>query len=131
MKHTSPLLKLVVAFSLLATSTAFAAGGHGEDHKPKFGGIVSEGKTFDVELVAKPDLITVYLSDHGKSMSVNGANGKITLLSGTEKVEADLTPAGDTKMLAKGRFPVASGTRVVVVITPQGKSAGKLVFTIK
>lgn len=131
MKHKSPLITLVVAFSLVATSTAFAAGGHGEDHKPKFGGIVSEGKTFDVELVAKPDLITIYLSDHGKPMSVKGANGKITLLSGSEKVEADLTPAGDTQMSAKGKFPVASGTKVVVMITPQGKSASKLMFTLK
>jgi hypothetical protein len=133
LKQKSPLLALAgtLVLGLVATSTAFAAGGHGDDHKPKFGGIVSEGKAFDAELVAKPDLVTVYLSDHGKPMSAKGAKGKITLLSGTDKVEADLAPADDTKLEAKGKFNVASGTKAVVVITPEGKTASTLRFTIK
>jgi hypothetical protein len=133
MKQKSPLLALAgtLALGLVAASTAFAAGGHGDDHKPKFGGIVSEGKAFDAELVAQTDLITVYLSDHGKPMSTKGAKGRITLLSGTEKVEADLASAGDTKLEAKGKFNVAPGTKAVVVITPEGKSPSTLRFTIK
>ncbi len=131
MKQKSRHIALALAFTLVTAPTAFAAGGHGDDHKPKFGGIVSEGKAFDAELVAKPDLITVYLSDHGKPMSAKGAKGKITLLSGTDKVEADLAPAGDTKLEAKGKFNVATGTKAVVVITPEGKSASTVRFTIK
>ena len=133
MKQKSPFIALAVtlALGLVAAPAVFAAGGHGDDHKPKFGGIVSEGKAFDAELVAKPDLITVYLSDHGKPMSAKGAKGKITLLSGTEKVEADLTPVGDSKLEAKGKFNVAAGTKAVVVITPEGKSASTVRFTIK
>ena len=133
MKQKSPLLAIAgrLALGLVAASTAFAAGGHGDDHKPKFGGIVSEGQSCDAELVAKPDLITVYWSDHGTPMSAKGAKGKITLLSGTEKVEADLASAGDTKLEAKGKFYVAAGTKAVVVITSEGKSASTLRFTIK
>ena len=131
MKQKSRHIALALALARVAAPTAFAAGGHGDDHKPKFGGIVSEGKAFDAELVAKPDLITVYLSDHGKPMSAKGAKGKITLLSGTEKFEADLAPAGDTKLEAKGKFNVAAGTKAVVVVTPEGKAAGTLRFTIK
>ncbi len=131
MKQKSPLIALALAFGLATSSTAFAAGGHGDDHKPKFGGVVAEGKAFDAELVAKPDLITVYLSDHGKPMSAKGAKGKIMLLSGTEKVEADLASAGDTKLEAKGKFNVAPGTKAVVVITPEGKTASTVKFTIK
>lgn len=131
MKQKLRHIALALAFTMVTVPTAFAAGGHGDDHKPKFGGIVSEGKAFDAELVAKPDLITVYLSDHGKPMSAKGAKGKITLLSGTDKVEADLAPVGDTKLEAKGKFNVAAGTKAVVVITPEGKSASTLRFTIK
>lgn len=131
MKQKSPLIALAVAFSLVASSTAFAVGGHGDDHKPKFGGIVSESKAFDVELVAKPDLITVYLSDHGKPMSAKGAKGKVTLLSGTDKAEADLAPAGDNKMQAKGNFNVAAGTKALVTITAEGKPLSSLRFTLK
>jgi hypothetical protein len=102
MKQKSRHIAFVLAFALIAAPTAFAAGGHGDDHKPKFGGIVSEGKAFDAELVAKPDLVTVYLA-----------------------------PADDTKLEAKGKFNVASGTKAVVVITPEGKTASTLRFTIK
>jgi hypothetical protein len=130
MKNTTNLIALVAfSFGIATTTSAFAAGNH--DHSPKFGGIVAEGKAFDAELVAKPDLITVYVSDHGKPMSAKGAKGKITLLSGTDKSEIDLVPAGDNKLEAKGKFNVGPGTKAVVVITPEGKAAGAWRFTIK
>jgi hypothetical protein len=131
MKQKSRLIALALSSSLVAFSTAFAAGEHGDHHQPKFGGIVAEGKAFDAELVAKPDLITVYVSDHGKPMSAKGAKGKITLLSGTDKSEAELVPAGDNKLEAKGKFNVSTGTKALVVITPDGKTASTLRFTLK
>lgn len=131
MKQKLRLVALMVTFGLVATLAAFAAGAPDDHHKPKFGGIVAEGKAFDAELVAKPDLITVYVSDHGKAMSTKGARGKITLLSGTDKSETDLLPAGDNKLEAKGKFNVAAGTKALVVITPEGKTASTLRFTIK
>jgi hypothetical protein len=131
MKQKSRLITLVLAFGLVAAPAAFAAGEHDDHHKPRFGGIVAEGKAFDAELIAKPELITVYVSDHGKPMSAKGAKGKITLLSGTDKSEAELVPAGDNKLEAKGKFNVTAGTKILVVITPEGKTASTLRFTIK
>jgi len=131
MKQTLRLTTLVLAFGLVAAPAAFAAGEHDDHHQPKFCGIVAEGKAFHAELVAKPDLITVYVSDHGKPMSSIGAKGKITLLSGTDKSEIDLVPAGDNKLEAKGKFNVAPGTKTLLVITPEGKTAGTVRFTIK
>ena len=130
MKHTTPLIALAAfSFGLAITSVAFAAGSH--DHTPKFGGIVAEGKAFDAELVAKPDLITVHVSDHGKPMATKGAKGKITMLAGAEKTEAELVPAGDNRMEAKGRFNVSAGTKAVIEITPEGKKPSTLRFAIK
>ncbi len=130
MKQHSKIISLTMALGLITSPLAFAAGNH-DDHKPKFGGIVAEGKAFDAELVAKPDLITVYLRDHGKPMSAKGAKGKITLLSGTEKFDAELVAVGDTKLEAKGKFNVAPGTKAVISITPEGKAASTVRLTIK
>ena len=131
MKQKSRLVALMVTFGFVATPAAFAAGTPDDHHKPKFGGIVAEGKAFDAELVAKPDVLTVYVSDHGKPMSTKGARGKITLLSGTDKTEADLVPAGANQLEARGKFNVAAGTKALVAITPEGKTASTLRFTIK
>lgn len=130
MKYNTSLIALAtVALGLAATSTAFAAGRH--DHSPKFGGIVAEGKAFDAELVAKPDLITVHVSDHGKPMKTKDARGKITLLTGSDKTEFELMPTGDSRMEAKGKFSVAKGTKVVVEITLKGRKPSALRFEMK
>ena len=57
------------------------------------GGIVVEGKQTDFELVAKPDVIQLYLSDHGKKMDHSKASAKVTLLTGSEKQEVALFSA--------------------------------------
>ncbi len=125
-------LKSILIATLFCSSFAtgvFAAGNH--DHTAKHGGIVAEGKEFDAELVAKPDLITVHIGDHGKPLSTKGARGKITLLSGSEKTDAELTPAGDSRMEAKGKFNVNKGTKVVIVVTLEGKRSGTVRFEMK
>lgn len=124
----------VIAF-LFATAALLAggsalAGGSPDDHKPRFGGLVVEGKQADFELVAKPEVIQLYLRDHGKAMSASKASAKVTLLSGSDKQEVTLAPAGD-KLEAKGSFRVAAGTKVVAVITNGGKSLGTARFTLK
>lgn len=120
---------LLAAAALIAGSSAFAAGKE-DDHKPMHGGIVVEGKQADFELVAKPDTIQLYLRDHGKMMSAAKASAKVTLLSGSDKQEVTLAPAGD-KLEAKGNFKVAAGTKVVAVVTNDGKSLGTARFTLK
>jgi hypothetical protein len=118
-----------LALSVAATTTALAAGAH--DHKPQYGGILTEGKAFDAELVAKTDLITIYVSDHGKPMMSKGLKAKITLLNGAEKSEAELIAVGENKLEAKGKFAVAKGTKAVATITPEGKSASTFRFEVK
>ena len=118
------ILAAVVAFS----GASFAGGKH--DHSPKHGGIVVESKDRDYEIVAKPDVIQVYLRDHDKPMKVDGAKAKVTLLNGTEKSEVELMPAGD-KLEAKGAFKVAKGTKGIALVTLAGKSAATVRFEVK
>lgn len=127
---SSKIIATIAALLSIGTSTyLFAAGEH--DHKPKHGGILAEGKAFDAELVAKSDVITIYVNDHGKPMMSKGMKAKLTMLNGSEKSEAELQPAGDNKLEAKGKFVVAKGTKVVAVVTPEGKSGSTFRFEIK
>lgn len=122
---------IIAALAMFLASGAIAAGDHKhDDHTPQHGGIVVPGKAADFELVAKPDVLQLYLRDHGKPMDVVSASAKITLLTGADKQEVDLKPAGD-KLEAKGNFKVAAGTKAVAVVTKSGKTLGTARFTLK
>lgn len=118
------LATIVLAISLFASGTTLAADKHKhiDDHKPMHGGIVVESKDMDFELVAKPDLLQLYLRDHGKPMDISKASAKITLLAGTEKQDVELKPAGN-RLEAKGQFKVIAGTKAVAQVSIAGKSS--------
>jgi hypothetical protein len=119
---TQPVLASLI---LAVAASAFAAGGkhdHAHDHKPLHGGVVVEVKDIDYELVAKPTVIQLHLRDHGKKADVSKASAKVTLLTGTEKQEVELKPAGE-KLEATGSFKVGPGTKAVAVVTVAGKPA--------
>ena len=120
--------------ALLATSIALSAAPalavDNHDHSPKHGGVVVETKAGDVEIVAKPDSIQIYITDHGKPMKLDSAKAKVTLLNGTEKSEANLVFVGD-KLEAKGAFKVAKGTKGIAIVTLAGKPPVTARFDIK
>jgi hypothetical protein len=120
---------LLMAAALVAGGTALAAGEH--PHDPRHGGILVEGKQADFELVARPDVLQLYLSDHGKKMDHSRASAKVTLLAGKDKQEVTLAPAGADKLEARGTFKVAPGTKAVAVVTNAGKPVGTARFEIR
>jgi hypothetical protein len=123
------LAVIAISASLaLASLAANSAGNH--SHDPKFGGVVVETKAGDLEIVAKPETIQIYVSDHGKAMKLDGAKAKVTLLNGTEKSEVELLPAGD-KLETKGAFKVTQGTKGIAVLTLAGKPAVSARFEVK
>ena len=128
-------MKLHALFATIALAfagAAHAAGDkhdHAHEHKPAHGGVVVEVKDMDYELVAKAGAIKLYLRDHGKPADVSKASAKLTLLTGTEKQEVELKPAGD-KLEATGSFKVGPGTKAVALVTINGKPATAR-FTLK
>lgn len=118
------------SMSLLVSMPSFAQGAHAGEN-PQYGGVLAEVKGTQYELVAKPDNITIYVDDHGKKVSTKGATAKVTLLNGSEKSEATLAPAGENKLEAKGTYKVDKGTKVVAVVTLDGKPAQSVRFTVK
>lgn len=122
MKHH--ILSLLIACA--AATPVLAA----EDHAPKHGGVVVETKAGDFELVAKPELIVIHVSDHGKAMKLTSATGKVTVFNGADKTEAPLALVGD-KLEAKGSFKVAAGAKVLAEVSLNGKPAVAARFTLK
>ncbi len=115
-------VRLIAAVAVAATGTALAAGKHGHDQKPLHGGVVVEVRDKDYELVARPESLQLHLRDHGKPVDVSKGTARLTLLSGTEKQEVELKPAGD-KLEAKGNFKVLANTKVVALVSLAGKTA--------
>ncbi len=122
---------LLSAAALAFASTTFAADEHSHGAKPLHGGIVTEANDIEFELVAKADTITVYVRDHGKALATKGASGKVTVLTGADKADAALTPAGDNKLESRGSFKVGSGTKLVVTVNLQGKQPINARFALK
>jgi hypothetical protein len=115
---------------LLAASALALPVVAAEDHAPKFGGVVVETKAGDLELVAKPELIVIHVSDHGKPMKLSSASGKVTVFNGSDKTEAPLALVGD-KLEAKGNFKVGAGTKVLAEVVLNGQPAVSARFTLK
>jgi len=124
---------LLVAAAVGFAGSVLGAGDHdhGQAFKPQHGGVVAKASDLDFELVAKAEAITLYVVDHGKPASTQGASGKITLLSGADKAEAVLAPAGDNKLEAKGSFKLAAGTKLVATVTLQGKPPVNVRFALR
>ncbi len=120
----------ILAALALAVASPFAALAGKDDHTARHGGIFVEGKAVDLEVVATPQLVRVYVYDHGKPARIEGAKGKLTLLNGSQKTEAELNVAGD-KLEAKGEFKVAKGTKGIALVTLPGKPAAVARFEVK
>lgn len=102
--HAKTLLTVAAAFLALnlPLSSAHAHADHG---KPQFGGVVAEAGMAQFEVVGREGKVTVHVTQHGQPLSSAGANGKLTVLDGTNKQELALKPAGDNRLEAAGRIP--------------------------
>ena len=116
---------LLLALGTLSFTAAHADGAA----QPKRGGVVQSANHLDFELVGQADGASIYIDDHGKAMSVAGASGKLTVLNGLTKSEAELKPAGD-KLEAKG-VKLASGSKAVASVVTADNKTVTLRFAIK
>ena len=114
-------IHLIAAITLGLSGLAFAAGGHdhGHEHKPLHGGIITEAKDMDYELVAKPEQIQLFVRDHGKPADISKGSAKLTVLSGNQKQEINLLPDGE-RFLAKGTFAITPGAKAVAQVSLDG-----------
>ena len=119
----------VSTLALVLAALSFSAAQADGVAKAKHGGVVQKANDITYELVAHADGAAIHIDDHGKPVSVAGASGKLTVLTGTEKSEAELKPAGDT-LQAKG-VKLAPGSKVVASVTTADKKTASVRFTVK
>ena len=116
---------VVLGVSALSFNAAFAHGGATAKH----GGVVATASDLSFELVGSPGGAVIYIDDHGKPMAPTGLKGKLTVLNGAEKSEAELVVAGD-KLEAKG-LKLAKGAKVVATLVTPAAKAITVRFTVK
>ncbi len=128
----SSILSLFAAVAFAAwLNIPSALAGAGHDHGPRYGGVVREVHHVAYELVAKPDSLTLYLTDHGKPVATQGATAEADIYAGNDKTTVKLEPAGDNRMAAKGSFKVGVGVRVMLKASLPGKTPAKASFNLK
>ena len=117
---------------VLAAAMAAASGtalAH-DDAKAQHGGTLAVAQDLAVELVPQSDGAALYLQDHGKPVSTQGMTGKLTVLNGTERSQADLASAGGNKLEAKG-VRIAPGAKAVAALTLPNAGTLTVRFTVK
>ncbi len=116
-------MKKIVASVALAVGVVMSipAFGHGEV-KPRFGGIVQKVNDFTYELVSDSSGASLYLADHDQPLSTRAVRGKLSILQGEARVEAELKNVGEHQLQASG-IKLGKGDRVVATLTNvQGKT---------
>lgn len=112
---------LTVAATLFALAFPMSSAQAHVDHgKPQFGGVVAEAGEAQFEIVGADGKITVHASNHGAPVATDGASGKLTILSGAEKREVVLKPAGANRLTGEGAY--AAGAKLLLQVQWPGKA---------
>ena len=114
-----PFLSIALAAVLLAAGSAIAH----TDAKAQYGGVVASAADLSWELTSDSAGASIYVVDHGKPADVSKMAGKLTVLNGTQKSEAELKPAGANKLVASG-VKLEKGAKAVAAVQV---AAGKTV----
>jgi hypothetical protein len=118
--------------AVVTLGLALVAGGaqaHGPD-KAQHGGVVQSAGDLSWELVAEGQGAALYVNDHGKAADASKFGGKLTVLNGADKSEAELKPAAGNKLTA-APVKLDKGAKAVAAVT---NGAGKTItvrFTVK
>lgn len=124
MKKLMSTIALGISFAMV--QPVFA---HGE--KPRHGGVVAEAKDLNFELVNRGGKAVIYILDHGQPFSTAKASGKLTVLNGTERTEAELQPAGDNTLVSATEVPLNKGAKVAASLTLAGGNNVGVRFLVK
>lgn len=81
---------------------------------PKHGGTVSAAAGMSFELVADADGTSIYIEDHDLPVAPTGLSGRLSVLAGGEKAEAELVAVGP-RLLERG-MKIGPGAIVVAVL---------------
>lgn len=122
-------LFLATALSALAASALAHDDATLDQRVTPHGGQLRMAGPYHFELVvakdspqAKDNTVAIYVTDHAdKPLPVKGVTAKVTLLSGKQKSEAVLSPAGDDVLKGTANYASTPDMKAVVSVTfPNG-----------
>lgn len=135
---TPRLLRAALLTMALSAPAAFAHDDATLDKRATpHGGQLRMAGAYHFELViakdsaqARDNPVAVYLTDHAdRKMPSAGAVGTVTLLTGRDKVEIPIAPAGDNLLQGRGVYAANAQTRAIVSITFADKYTEQARFT--
>lgn len=115
--QTRNLLSITALLCALSLPTAALA--HAEHGQPQFGGVVAEAGEAQFEIVGKDGKLVVHVTNHGAPLETVGATGKLTVLSGANKQDIQLKPAGGNRLEGAGSY--AAGAKLLLQVQLLGK----------
>ncbi|MGA0810657.1 MAG: hypothetical protein ACO3PA_06575, partial [Burkholderiaceae bacterium] len=74
------------------------------------------------ELLIKDGQALLFVTDHGKPVSLSGATAKLTILEGSKRTDIVLSPSGES-LSAKTTIKPSAGAKAVVQLRVAGKSS--------
>lgn len=125
-KLSKVLAAALIAASALCAGTVMAHG----PLAPRHGGVVQSASDLSFEMVATADGAALYVVDHDNDYDAAKLSGKLTVLNGADRSEADLKPAGGNKLEARG-VKLAKGAKVVAVLNTSNKKLITVRFTVR
>lgn len=107
-----------LAFALPGAAQAQHKHGHAHLEKGKNGGQMTEAGDYHVELLAKGDVVEVYVSDHDdKPVAIAGYKG-LAILSAGGKSQRVALEVAEGKLTGKAAVTLPAQPKGVVQITP-------------
>lgn len=116
---------LVLGLSFVLVPPAMS---HGE--KPRHGGVVSQAKDLNFEMVNQNGKAVIYILDHGLPVDTSEASGKLTTLNGSEKTETNLQPAGENRLASVNSVSLDKGAKAIASLT-LGQKKVSVRFAVK
>ncbi|MGE3642870.1 MAG: hypothetical protein AB7F96_03345 [Beijerinckiaceae bacterium] len=120
------MLKIAtLSLALVSCTTAFAENGH--SHAAANGGQIVTIGVYEVELVAKPTDVELFLTDlkdnkvEAKAFSASA----VVLARSNKRRTIELVPAGGNRLSGKYDFAVEGKFRAVVSLKRNGSAVGK------
>lgn len=121
------LITLILAAASLISNTAVQA--HGST-VPQHGGVVRMVGETVIELVSVDGGADLYLREEDEPVPTGGMTGKLTVTVDGVKSEAELSPAGDNKLQARG-VKISAPCKVSVQVVRADQSRVNATFNIK
>lgn len=126
MMKMSRTITLVAILGLSTLSTGALAHGPG---KAQHGGMVQTAGDLSFELVPDANGAVLYVMDHDKPADVSKMTGKLTILNGTVRSEAELKAGSGNKLEAAAKM--GPGSRVVATVNTVADKAITVRFSIR